>query len=106
MTVILARAGIDSYRRYTNIGGQQPSSALLLVEILHLLMSTGVLHNNLYFFQQDALYIKTPYRSCAALLDISNPSKYLIEFSLVWLVLVWFGWYGLVAFCFVWLVLV
>ena len=30
-----------------------------------------------------------PYRSCAALLDISNPLKYLVGFSLVWLVLVW-----------------
>ena len=52
-----------------------------------------------------------PYRSCAALLDISNPLKHLLEFglvwfglvgfSLVWLVLLWFGWS-----CFVWLNLV
>ena len=35
-----------------------------------------------------------PYRSCAALLDVSNP------FSFVWLILVWFVWcwYGLVGF--------
>ena len=31
------------------------------------------------------------YRSCAALFDISNPLRYLIKSSLVWLVLVWFG---------------
>ena len=56
------------------------------------------------------LYFQTstgPYRSCAALLDISNPLKYLVEFSLVWLVLVWFGWcwYGFVGFCLVLLLL-
>ena len=44
-----------------------------------------------------------PYRSCVALLDISNPLKDLLEFglawfglfgfSLVWLVLAWFGWF-------------
>ena len=38
------------------------------------------------------------YRSCAALLDISNPLKDLLEFgligfSLLWLVLAWFGWF-------------
>ena len=43
-----------------------------------------------------------PYRSCAALLDISNPSKYLVEFSLVW----WFSFvlfvFGMVGFGLVW----
>ena len=39
-----------------------------------------------------------PYRSCAALLVISNPLKDLLEFgligfSLLWLVLAWFGWF-------------
>ena len=48
-----------------------------------------------------------PYRSCAALLDISNPLKYLVKFSLVWLIWVWFGWcwYGLVClvvFIYIW----
>ena len=37
------------------------------------------------------------YRSCAALLDISNPLKDLLEFGLVWV--------GLVGFSLVWLVL-
>ena len=43
------------------------------------------------------------YRSCAALFDISNPLRYLVKSSLVWLVLVWFG---LVDFCLVCMVLV
>ena len=47
-----------------------------------------------------------PYRSCAALLDIANPLKYLFEFSLVWLVWVRFGWYGLICFSWFWLCLV
>ena len=50
-----------------------------------------------------------PYRSCAALLDISNTLKYLVEFRLVWWVLVWlgwYGWYGLIVFILLWYVLV
>ena len=35
-------------------------------------------------------------------LDISNASKYLVEFSLVWLVLAWLGCYGSVGFSLVW----
>ena len=47
------------------------------------------------------------YRSCAALFDISNPLRYLIKSSLVWMVLVWFGLVdfilGLHGFGLVWL---
>ena len=37
-----------------------------------------------------------PYRSCAALKDISIPLKYLVEFSFVWFGRFWFGLVGMV----------
>ena len=47
------------------------------------------------------------YRSCATLLDISNPLKYFLELSFVCLVSVWFGliwlvWVGLFWLSLVW----
>ena len=45
-----------------------------------------------YFFQTGT----GAYRSCTALFTISNPLRYMVKSSLVWLVLVWFG---LVDFC-------
>ena len=35
-----------------------------------------------------------PYMSCAALLDISNPLRYLVEFRSVWFGWFWFGLAG------------
>ena len=43
-------------------------------------------------FQVEKKTSTGPYRSCASLLNISNHLKYFVEFFLILMVWVWFGW--------------